>query len=100
MKLKTVTTVLLLALPFVAHAHGEMAGRAAQFQAQLDKRFAAADTNGDGRITLDEARAGMPMVARQFDSIDTGHKGYVTKDEIVAALQQRMMARNAGTGAQ
>jgi RNase H-fold protein (predicted Holliday junction resolvase) len=96
MNFRIVATAILFALPFAAHADGGQSSRAAQFEAQLSQRFTAADTNGDGRLTPDEAKAGMPMVYRQFDNIDSGHKGYVTKDDILAAMQQRMMARGAG----
>jgi Ca2+-binding EF-hand superfamily protein len=50
------------------------------------KRFAKADKNSDGKLTLDEAKVGMPRVAKRFDTIDKDKKGYVTLDEIKAAL--------------
>lgn len=56
----------------------------------LETRFAAADKNHDGKLTLQEARAGMPGVARNFRLIDTDHKGYVTLDEIKAAAGKRL----------
>ncbi len=52
--------------------------------AEVEAKFKAADKDGDGKLTLDEAKAGMPRVARGFDKIDTGKKGYVTLDEIQA----------------
>ncbi len=55
----------------------------------LAERFAAANTTHDGRLTREQAAAGMPMVARRFDAIDVGHKGYVTLPEIRAFLAQR-----------
>lgn len=96
MNYRIVATAILFALPFAAHADNGPQSRAAQFEAKLDQRFAAADANGDSRLTKGEAKAGMPMVYRNFDSIDVDHKGYVTKDDILAAMQQRMMARGAG----
>jgi hypothetical protein len=51
---------------------------------EIQERFAAADKNHDGKLTLKEAEAGMPRVARNFDRIDTQHKGYVTVAEIEA----------------
>jgi Ca2+-binding EF-hand superfamily protein len=53
---------------------------------EVAKRFAAADKNGDGRLTREEATAGMPRVAKNFDTIDKDKKGYVTLDEIKAAM--------------
>jgi len=55
---------------------------------QIDERFAAADKNKDGKLTLDEARAGMPRVADNFDRIDTQKRGYVTLDQIKAVAGQ------------
>ncbi len=55
---------------------------------QIDERFAAADKNGDGKLTLAEARAGMPRVAENFDRIDTQKRGYVTLEQIKAAADK------------
>jgi Ca2+-binding EF-hand superfamily protein len=43
-----------------------------------------ADKNKDGKLTLEEAKAGMPRVAANFSRIDTQNKGYVTAAEIKA----------------
>jgi hypothetical protein len=51
---------------------------------QIAARFAAADTNHDGQLTLAEAKAGMPRVAANFNKIDADHSGTVTKEEIKA----------------
>jgi len=65
-------------------------GRAAQMNAELQKRFAAADANGDGQLTRDEAKGKMPMVYKRFDDIDAAHKGIVTLADIQAyAIAQR-----------
>jgi hypothetical protein len=62
---------------------------AASYQDQMiEKRFAAADKNHDGKLTLTEAQAGMPKVAANFDKIDTEHRGYVTLDQIIAAADR------------
>lgn len=55
---------------------------------QIDERFAAADKNHDGKLTLDEAKSGMPRVAANFDKIDTQNRGYVTVDQIKAAADR------------
>lgn len=47
-------------------------------------RFAAADTNHDGKLTLAEAQAGMPRIAQMFDQIDVDHTGYITLAQIAA----------------
>ncbi|MEN9879498.1 MAG: hypothetical protein RIQ55_144 [Pseudomonadota bacterium] len=55
---------------------------------QIDERFAAADKDKDGKLTLDEARAGMPRVADNFDKIDSQKRGYVTLEQIKAAADK------------
>ena len=77
LKTGLVATACLLAFA-VAHAESFM-------DQQIDEKFAAADKNDDGKLTLDEARAGMPRVAANFDKIDTQKRGYVTVDQIKAA---------------
>jgi EF hand len=61
----------------------------------LADRFAAADVNHDGKLTLEEASGKMPMVARNFDKIDKTKRGYVTLDELQAYAQERAAQRNA-----
>ena len=80
----------------VAFAQPADAGRAAQMQAELQKRFAAADANGDGRLTRDEAKGKMPLVYKHFDEIDTAHSGSVTLADIATfAIAQRAARKGA-----
>lgn len=60
---------------------------------QLQTRFASANTTRDGRLTREQAAAGMPMVASHFDQIDTQRAGYVTQPQIEAFMTQKMMSR-------
>jgi hypothetical protein len=63
------------------------------------ERFHAANTAGDGRLTLAQAQAGhMPMIARNFDAIDTQHRGYVTLQDIRAYRQQMRAMRESQDG--
>jgi Ca2+-binding EF-hand superfamily protein len=55
----------------------------------LEKRFKMADKDSDGKLTRAEAEAGMPLIARNFDRIDTSKKGYLTLDEIKSAAKNR-----------
>jgi len=50
--------------------------------AVIESRFKSADKNGDGKLTLEEAKAGMPRVAEGFSRIDAEKKGYVTLDQL------------------
>jgi len=65
--------------------------------AAMQKRFAAADTNGDGKLTKEEAKGKMPFVYQHFDEIDISHSGAVTLADIAAFAQARQAARKAGT---
>jgi uncharacterized low-complexity protein len=56
---------------------------------QAEERFAAADKNADGKLTLEEAKAGMPRIASSFSKIDVEEKGYVTLDQIKAMILKK-----------
>ena len=51
---------------------------------QWQQSFKAADTNGDGALTLAEAQAqsGMPMLSSHFSTIDADKDGKVTSQEL------------------
>ena len=51
---------------------------------EITAKFKAADKNADGQLSLDEAKIGMPRVAKGFDKIDVEKKGYVTLEQIIA----------------
>lgn len=62
----------------------------------MQQRYDAANTSHDGKLTLAQALMGhMPRVAKNFDAIDTGHKGYVTMDDIRAYGRAQRAARRA-----
>lgn len=63
---------------------------------QFNKRFSDADVNGDGKLTREEAQAGMPGVAAHFDAMDVDKKGYVTKQDIARSMKKGMADRKAG----
>ena len=53
---------------------------------QLQEKFNLADKNADGKLSLEEAKEGMPRVARAFDKIDAQKDGYVTLEQIKAMM--------------
>ncbi len=61
----------------------------------LQQRFDQANTTHDGHLTLDQAKAGMPRVAKHFEAIDKDKKGYVTADEVRAYLSEHRAAHRA-----
>jgi len=69
---------------------GDRIERAEAAAQQLQTRFANANTTHDGKLTRTQAAAGMPMVAKHFDEIDTQRAGYVTLPQIEAFMAQRM----------
>lgn len=74
-------------------AGGPRVERAVQ---QLQARFASANTTHDGKLTREQAAAGMPMVAKHFDEIDAQRNGSITLPQIEAFMTQEMMSRRGG----
>ena len=87
---------LCLGATGAVQAQDGKAGRARDMAAELQKRFAAADKNGDGRLTKEEAQAGMPMVSRHFDEIDKAHAGSISLADIAAFAKDKRGAKQAG----
>ena len=54
--------------------------------AMMQERLKAADTNNDGLISREEAKA-LPRIAENFDAIDANKDGQVTSDELRAFHQ-------------
>jgi hypothetical protein len=61
----------------------------AEAQERSRERFKRADTNGDGRISREEAQKSMPQLARDFDRIDANKDGVVTLEELEAGRKAR-----------
>lgn len=79
-----------------ALAQAPDAARQEQLRTELRKRFGAADTNVDGRLTREEAKGKMPGVYRNFDAIDSAHTGAVTMEQIEAYAASRRGRRAGG----
>jgi Ca2+-binding EF-hand superfamily protein len=90
---RIISSALALALVAVSGVSAAQTVDAAM-QAKLtevETRFKAADKNADGKLTLQEAKDGMPRIANAFSHIDTEKKGYVTLDQI-----KEVMLKNGG----
>lgn len=90
-----VAAALLAAACFSSTVAAQGAGSARQekMRAALQKRFKAADTNADGKLSRDEAKAGMPRVHRNFDAIDTEKTGTLTLEQISAYAEKQSGSR-------
>lgn len=123
MKTSIIITTALAALAFGAAASAQTAGRAdanangsvsrAEFTAQLDRRFARIDVNGDGVATAAELSArrqgarggeragrsaqgrGRATVAERFARMDANRDGAITLAEMQAASDRRGERRGA-----
>lgn len=83
---------------FAQDAGGDRAARMQQMAGEMQKRFAAADANGDGKLTKDEAKGKMPYVYKHFDEIDAAHSGAITLADIAAFAKAKQSARKGGSG--
>ncbi|WP_321891695.1 hypothetical protein [Burkholderia cenocepacia] len=52
--------------------------------------FDAANTNRAGKLSYSELQFANPLLAKYFDPIDTRHCGYLTKEDIRAAMLEKM----------
>lgn len=73
--------VIALLIPQIAVSAEEDGGR-------MEAAFKKADTDGNGSLTREEAKA-LPRVAKTFDAIDGDKSGSVTLDEIHAAMKEK-----------
>ena len=70
------------ALAAALHAEQQYAARRIERGARFAEHFKQADTDHDGKLTLAEAQAGMPRLAKIFAQIDVKKQGYLTQDDI------------------
>lgn len=78
---------LLLAAGAVAAGLSVAAPAQAINPAEVEARFKAADSDGNGKLTREEAKAGMPRIAKKFDQLDTGKLNYLTLEQVQAAAR-------------
>ena len=66
-----------------------------QAAALRDARLGAADRDGDGRISREEAEVSLPRIAGKFARIDADGDGFVDAGEFRAWIERRKSARMA-----
>ena len=62
---------------------------------KMHERLKAADKNGDGKISREEAAASLPKLAKHFDEIDTNKDGQISREEMKTWHEKRQ-AQKAG----
>lgn len=80
--------------PAEMNAHRE--AMRAQMRAMGQERWAAADKDGDGALTREEAQASMPGIADRFDTLDANHDGKIDRDEMHNARMRQQQHREGG----
>lgn len=81
----TLLVLLTQALPSFADDKAGSTGASEKIEkinAVITERFAKADVDKDGTLTLDEAKSGMPRVAKEYTAIDTAGSGKITAEQI------------------
>jgi Ca2+-binding EF-hand superfamily protein len=88
--MKTIFPIAALAAVSLALAPAAQAQSYDMALSQLTSKFQAADKNGDGKLSLQEAKdGGMTRVVANFKTIDTDKDGYVTFAQLKAQLDAR-----------
>lgn len=64
----------------------------AQALAKLEAQFKAADADGDGQLSVEEAK-NFGFVARNFDAIDVRRRGVVTFEDLLIYLERAKAVR-------
>ncbi len=80
--MKWIVGMLFIAMPCVAWSADQMGKK--EMDAKFDQLFRTVDSNGDGKISKEEAELKAPAMADGFDAIDTNHDSGLTKAEIKA----------------
>ncbi|WP_411881848.1 EF-hand domain-containing protein [Polaromonas sp. YR568] len=94
--LRALALLSTVALAAAAQAQAPNAARLEKARTELQKRFEAADTNRDGKLTREEAQAKMPRIYKSFDAIDAGHTGAISLADIETFLVSKKGSRQPG----
>ena len=93
LKISLIATLLAASAASIAFAEAPADAPKGERAHKMHERFKAADKDGDGKISREEANAALPRIARNFDAIDTNKDGFVTKEELRAYHEKNAAAR-------
>ena len=65
----------------------------AMMKERADQWWTRVDTDKDGMVSREEAKADAPRLSRDFDKVDTDGNGQVTREELEAAGKQKHAER-------
>ena len=88
-KTSLIATLLAATTASIAYAQAPADAPRGERGQKMQERLKAADTNGDGKVSRDEANASLPGIAKNFDAIDSNKDGFITMDELRAAGGKR-----------
>ena len=75
-----------LLLPGVAAAQKAAPGKAAPQDSSPQAMFARIDSNGDGKLSKEEATR-VPSVATRWEELDKNKDGFLSREEFVAGFR-------------
>lgn len=94
MKSWILLSLLVLSSPTWAAGKPAKADNAeqAELKARFEQAFKTIDSNGDGKISKEEAAAKSPNLAANFDAVDGNKDGFLSQQEIWDAQQKMSLA--------
>ena len=60
---------------------------------EAEAEFRSADRNGDGYLSPDEVRGRFPLIAREFQRLDTDHDGRISLPEFIEVRRMQIEKR-------
>jgi len=84
LKISLIATLLAASTASIAFAQAPAGAPRGERAQKMLEHLKAADTNGDGMISREEANASLPGIARNFDAIDTNKDSFITREEMRA----------------
>ena len=82
---KWIVCLVFIAMPCIALAAEKTVNKKQEsIDAKVNQLFNSVDTNGDTKISKEEAEQKAPAIAENFDGIDANHDGALNKKEFKA----------------